>query len=504
VHDPIYAVYPILVSSKSDRIICCGKGTVLIKKLPFSTKIFWGFGQIGEGVKNAAFASYLLFYYNQILGVSATLTALALAIAVFFDAITDPLAGSVSDKFESRWGRRHPFMFASAAPLGITLFLLFSPPADMSEIFYFVWVLFFAVAVRTFLTLYHVPHLALGAEIAPDYEDRNTLFGTGLFFGAFGGYGFIFLMLALVFTPQPDLPNGLYNAAGYPIMAGTAGVIAFLAIMLCVWGTRKEIPKMSKVVPATEPLSPGRLFRELKVAFSSPSYRSIFFGLMLGTVVTSVEGTLQAFMGVHFWGLETTELKWIPLTIAAGLPFGAVLGAYLVRFMDKKWCLIVPAALTTINVNVLIVLRLLGVLPENGDPLILQLLLINVFISAIIAPSIFITINSMFADISDEIELMTGRRQEGIIYSARAFAAKAAVALGTIVGGIILDVIQFPENAVPGEVSAEVVFNLGFAQGPGTSIFSFLGLLLYFRYRLSRQRHQEILAELDRKRAFEH
>ena len=70
-----------------------GRGKVLSKKLPFGTKLFWGVGQVGEGVKNAAFNSYLLFYYNQILGVSATLTALALAIAVFFDAVSDPQAG---------------------------------------------------------------------------------------------------------------------------------------------------------------------------------------------------------------------------------------------------------------------------------------------------------------------------------------------------------------------------------------------------------------------------
>jgi len=222
--------------------------------------------------------------------------------------------------------------------------------------------------------------------------------------------------------------------------------------------------------------------------------------LILGTVVTSVETTLNAFMGVHFWGLETNQLKWIPLAVAAGLPFGSILGAYLVRLLDKKWCLILPAALTIINVNVLIVLRLFDILPENGDPLILQLLLINVFITGVIAPPIFITINSMFADISDEIELITGTRQEGIIYSARAFALKAAVALGTIVGGVILDLIQFPEQAMPGEVSPDVVFNLGFAQGPGTSIFSFLGLLLYFRYRLTRKKHQEILSQLAEKK----
>ena len=93
-----------------------------VKMLAFSTKLFWGVGQIGEGVKNAAFDSFLLFYNNQILGVSATKTAIALGIAVLFDAISDPLAGSISDRFKSRWGRRHPFMLASAAPMAITLF----------------------------------------------------------------------------------------------------------------------------------------------------------------------------------------------------------------------------------------------------------------------------------------------------------------------------------------------------------------------------------------------
>ena len=94
--------------------------------------MFWGVGQVGEGVKNAAFNSFLLFYYNQILGVSATLTALALGVAVLCDAVSDPLVGSVSDRFRSRWGRRLPFMTVSALPLGITLFLLFMPPDGMS------------------------------------------------------------------------------------------------------------------------------------------------------------------------------------------------------------------------------------------------------------------------------------------------------------------------------------------------------------------------------------
>ncbi|MFP6808007.1 MAG: MFS transporter [Pseudomonadales bacterium] len=468
--------------------------------LPVSTKVFWGIGQIGEGVKNSAFNSFLLFYYNQILGVSATYISIALAIAVLFDAISDPVAGSVSDRFHSRWGRRHPFMMASSVPMAITLFLLFFPPSGMSEVFYFGWVLVFAISVRTFLTLYHIPHLALGAEMATDYSDRNVLFSFGLLFGAVGGYGFYFLVLTFIFPPQADLPNGMYNADGYPVMAAAAGLIAIVAILTCVWGTAKEIPNLSKAIPAKTPFSLMRVFNELRVAFSSPSYRSIFFGLMLGTVVLSVEGAFTPFMGIHFWELETDQLKWLPIAVLTGLPVGTVVAANLARILDKKWCLIMPAAFSIINANLLIILRLFEVLPANGSEIILPLLLTQSFLAAVFGPAVFITINSMFADISDELELTTGERQEGIIYSARAFAGKAAVALGTVVGGLALDFIAFPKNAAPGTVDADVIFNLGLFQGPVTSILTLGGLVLYLGYKLTRPRHEEIVAELEKRK----
>ena len=469
--------------------------------LPIGTKVFWGVGQIGEGVKNSAFGSFLLFYYNQIVGVSASLTALALGIAILFDAVSDPLVGSISDRFHSRWGRRHPFMAASAAPMSLTLFLLFFPPDGMSEMFYFGWVLFFAIAVRTFLTLYHIPHLALGAEMATDYADRSSLFSIGLLFGAFAGFGFYFLILTFVFPPSPELPNGMYNADGYPVMAAIAGIVAFSAIMLCVWGTRKEIPNLSMAIPAKQSLSFARVFGELKIAFSSPSYRSIFLGLILGSIVLSVEGAFTPFMGIHFWNLETDQLRLLPVGVLLGLPFGVVIGAVLAKKLDKKWCLIVPAAITIINGNILIVLRLLELLPENGHWSILPLLIGSGFIAATAGPVIFITINSMFADITDELELKTGDRQEGIIYSARAFAGKASGALGTMLGGLALDFIMFPKKALPGTVDPDVIFNLGLVQGPLTSIFTLLGLGLYLRYKLTRSRHAEIVAELDKRRS---
>lgn len=102
-------------------------------QLSFNTKFAYGIGQLAEGLKNSALSTFVLFYYNQVLGLPGTLAGLALAIALIFDAFTDPLAGSLSDNWHSTMGRRHPFMYASALPLGICFYLLFAPPSGLSE-----------------------------------------------------------------------------------------------------------------------------------------------------------------------------------------------------------------------------------------------------------------------------------------------------------------------------------------------------------------------------------
>ena len=88
-----------------------------------STKLIYATGRVSEGVKGRAFEFFLFFYYVQVLGLSGTLAGLAVGIALFFDAITDPLTGSVSDGLTTRLGRRHPLMYASVLPLGGKFFL---------------------------------------------------------------------------------------------------------------------------------------------------------------------------------------------------------------------------------------------------------------------------------------------------------------------------------------------------------------------------------------------
>ena len=114
------------------------------RRLSIPVMAAYGMGDIGQAVVTIGLYSLLLFYYQQIVGLSGTLTGLALGIALFFDAVTDPLVGSLSDRIKGRFGRRHPVMAGAAIPIAITLFLLFSPPDGLSAFGSFVWLTVFA------------------------------------------------------------------------------------------------------------------------------------------------------------------------------------------------------------------------------------------------------------------------------------------------------------------------------------------------------------------------
>ena len=99
------------------------------EKLPFLTKFFYGFGSLAYGIKDNAFNYFLLFVYVQVFGLAPNLAGLAILLMLVIDAISDPLIGYFSDKTQSEWGRRHPWMYGSAIP-GICLLYTSPSPRD--------------------------------------------------------------------------------------------------------------------------------------------------------------------------------------------------------------------------------------------------------------------------------------------------------------------------------------------------------------------------------------
>jgi Na+/melibiose symporter-like transporter len=468
--------------------------------LAFSSKLAYGVGQIAEGLKNTAFGLFVLFYYNQVLGVPGSLCGLAMGIALLFDAVTDPLAGSLSDNWRSRFGRRHPFMYASALPLGVAFFGLFSPP-QLTEQGLFLWLLCFAVLTRSAMTLYHVPHIALGAELSDDFEERTVIVAWRQAFGYVGALIAGGLAFLHYFS---DGHGGRLNQAAYAPFAGVLAVGMIITIWISAWGTRKEIPRLPKASPTSEGSTLARLVHELSGAFRNVSFRWLFAGVLIVFVMVGVDAALNLYMYEFFWELSGPQIMLVTLTYPVGMIAGTAFTRALHRRFDKKLPLVLGTAGWALGQILPVVLRLVDWFPANGTAALISALMGFKLVQGIVVQQALVTFGSMMADVADEHELESGRRQEGIFFGAVAFSGKAASGVGNIVAGVALDLIAWPRGQAirsAADIAPDTLVQLGIVYGPVVAGCAVVSVWCYTHYRLDQARHQEILAQLMARRA---
>lgn len=470
------------------------------RKIAFSSKLSFGVGQVAEGLKNSAFGILVLFYYNQVLEVPGTLCGLALGIALIFDAVTDPLAGSLSDNWKSRLGRRHPFMYASAIPLALAFFGLFSPP-ELGSVGLFLWLLVFAVLTRAAMTLYHVPHMALGAELTENFEERTVIVAYRQAFGTFGGMLAVALAFGWFFA---DARGGRLNVAAYSPYAIVLGVLMVLTIWISAYGTQKEIPHL----PAPgerwrERGVLGRLVHEIRDAFQNASFRWLFAGVLILYLMVGVDGALNLYLHQYFWELDGQQILLLIVTTPVGLILGTFFAKSVHGLFDKKPGLVIGVTGWAICQIVPVVLRLVEWFPENGTPLLMWHLLGYKFFQGVIVAQSLVSFGSMMADVADEHELQSGQRQEGIFFGAVAFSGKSASGLGNIVAGLGLDVISWPRGThiqTAADVAPQTLVQLGLLYGPIVAGFAIVSIWCFAHYKLNRARHSEILGKLQQVR----
>jgi Na+/melibiose symporter-like transporter len=149
-----------------------------MNKLKIRTKSGYGVAEMGITAIQILTQLYLLEFYTQTIGLSASLAGIALSISVVWDAISDPLMGIISDRTHSRWGRRRPYIAIGSILLAISIGFLFTPPKVSEQWLLFLYLLFTYVMVNTAMTVLSVPHLALGGELTSDTKkEQNYLDG---------------------------------------------------------------------------------------------------------------------------------------------------------------------------------------------------------------------------------------------------------------------------------------------------------------------------------------
>ena len=469
------------------------------------SKCAYGAGQLAEGIKNGALGAFLIFYYSQVLGLSAYLAGLAVGTALFIDALTDPLAGSLSDHLRSRYGRRHPYMLASALPLAASFYLLFAPPA-LGEWALFCWLVLFVNLSRTAITFFQVPHLALGAELANDHGTRASLVAYRMFFNLLGAYGASMIGFHFFFAPTPDFPVGQLNGSAYAPFAATLSALMVAAIILTTWGTRKFIPYLPRAMPGGAVGLWGILKqtnREMMGALRQRTFAWLFSGVLLVFLMIGTNAALDMHMVTYFWELSSKEVVSLTPAYPIGVVLGIVFAAAFQRRYSTRTALLFGTAWWAAFQVVPILLRLVGWFPDNHDETLVPLLAVIRVLQGAGAVQANIAFGIAIAETADENELQNGLRQEGIFFSASSFSGKFASGVGSLIAGVALSLISWPRGAhvqFAVDVGPELVMQLGLIYGPLVVGFSLVTMWCYSHYHITRAGHAETVFELNRRR----
>ena len=352
-------------------------------KLELRTKVWFGVGTIGEAATNWIFNALTFIYYQQILGLGAALAALAVSIAIFADAITDPLIGSISDRFRSRFGRRHPFMFAAPIPLAASIFLIFNPPEAIlgTQDYLFAWLLIFTICMRTFVTFFAVPHLAMGAELSTDYIERTNVMSFNNLFGYYGGQLMHivtwFIVFGWLFKEEGEALGGaqLFGPAYVPIV-GFCCLLVTVTIFSCAWFTRDRIPHMNEAPHDGEKFSPFRLFRDMWEAIQNRNYLFLLIGLFFLSVTIGTHETLSIYIYTFFWELSPFQIGFLAIANLIGFHLGFFFASVAHKRFDKRWTIVFSAAGLSVFWSTAVTLGLLGLAPANSS---LQLVVFIIF-----------------------------------------------------------------------------------------------------------------------------
>lgn len=201
----------------------------------------------------------------------------------------------------------------------------------------------------------------------------------------------------------------------------------------------------------------------------------------------------------YFWELNATQTSLLfagPILVAVVLV--ALFSGTLNRLLEKQQLLRLTCAITMINLLWLTPLKLFGLLPDDNT-LVFILIYANWAVHVTMSILRMIAVQSLLADIVDEQELATGKRQEGVMFAAAFFSAKFISGFGYLVAGPFLDLIGLEAGAKPGEVSNQVIWGLGLIMGPGLALIMLVPMWMSYKITASHDRHIAVREALDRR-----
>ncbi len=457
-------------------------------RLPITTKFIFGLGDWGTSAAATARNVFWFVFLTNVVGLNPGLAGGIWLVGRLWDAVNDPLVGSLSDRLSSRWGRRRPFLLVGSIPFALSFLLMFVVPPFESDGALVIYYSIVFLLYDTLYTIVNVPYLALVPELAEGYDERSSLTGWRTAFSFLAQLvtaGAFKLLAEHVFAPWFGGGSEAIRM-GYLLAAGLWSLSMALPFILLALTIREPEHQ-----PVTSPIKPVHNFREV---FRNRPFRlaALIYLLCFTT------GDILLVVFVRYLidyvrvrpGFDNIVLAVVLGTSLLSIPFVLAL----MRRTDKRTAYL-------ISIGFMVAVLSVGAFlpPGMQNPLLIGAVLAGMGFAAMsIIPW------AIVADVIDVDELQTGERREGLYTGYLVFLRKFATGVLVFGAGQLLAITGFVTSTTGSqfiEQPAAALNAMRFLVTVIPAVALSLSLVLAWRFPLDREAYAAIRRELDARRA---
>lgn len=447
------------------------------EKLSFKVKVGYGLSGYCSFIAWTAFSYYGLYFFTDVVGLTAVFAGAMISLGTLWDAITDPIVGGISDNLKNKYGRRRPLIIGVALPFVLISILMFTNwgfSESVAKVYFVVIILLYYTAQ----TVLDISSSALGSEMTLDYDERATLATYKNYFGLLATVA-ISPTLVLVayfggFFKNPDF--------GWSSTIAVYMLIALIFIII-LWRSTRGYERHRG--------ESGNKFSiaDLKEIFKNKSARIVAIIFAVGIFSNTINYSIQVYYFTNYAQLTGAQIGSVTMVFGVA----SILGAWVVNEIMKKYGKKM-AWIIGVGSEGIVLVAMVGLFINQGQ---IGMIYALVVLMSIGNAAVYQVPWAMIPDCVDVTELSTGKRIDGVIYGVVAFVQKSSGAIGVALLGILLTAIGYADVDVQ---SAETLSGLKNVFGFLVGGLYILTVIIVAKYPLTKKRHDRVIEAINERR----
>lgn len=470
------------------------KRTLTKDKVPLLEKAAFGAGHLVNNLLPGSLGVFAFFLLTAF-GMDPFLAGLLGGLPRFFDAITDPIMGYISDNTKSKYGRRKPYIFIGAILSGVLFAVLWQLNPDNTQMYNFWYFLILSMVYLIGNTMFSTPLIGLGYEMTSDYNERTRLMG---FSQTIGQIAWMIVPWFWVIIANPDLFET--QAVGVRqlsiIVGGVCMLLGIMPALVCKEIDQANLSNRDDLTFKNIAKNFKGLLKGMAQVFRHPPFVRLCGATFLVFNGFQMVASFSYFIIVFYmfrgdYGLAGTWPAWFSTISAVSTAFLII---PVITWMANKWgkrdAFIVATFLSIVGYG----LKWWGFNPDNPWLMFMPLPLMVFGIGGL-----FTLMMSMTADVCDLDELANGMpRKEGTFGAIYWWMVKLGQGLALVLGGLVLKLVGFDQNE--SIQTADTITNLRLADIFVPAITAGLAIVVMWKYDLTEEKARNIKDELVKRR----